>query len=36
VQQLLARTLLAHYNLATQVESDHMEDRLAKINADRV
>ena len=36
LQQLFARTLLAHYNLATQVEPNQMEDRLAKINADRV
>jgi hypothetical protein len=36
VQQLLARTLPAHYNLATHVEPNQMEDRLAQINADRV
>jgi hypothetical protein len=36
LQQLLARTLLAHHNLAAQVEPNQMEDRLAKINADCV
>jgi hypothetical protein len=36
VQQLLARKLLAHYNLAAQVEPNQVKDCLAKINADRV
>jgi hypothetical protein len=36
VQQLLTRILLAHHHLATQVEPNQMEDRLAKINADCV
>jgi hypothetical protein len=36
VQQLLARKLLAHYNLAAQVEPNQVKDCLAEINADRV
>jgi hypothetical protein len=36
VQQLLARKLLAHHNLAAQVKSNQMKDCLAEINADRV
>jgi hypothetical protein len=36
VQQLFARKLLAHHNLASQVKPNQMKDYLAEINADRV
>src|SRR3984893_786126 len=35
-QQLCARELLAHHDLAVQVEPDQMKDCLTKINADGV
>ena len=35
LQRLLARKLLAHHNLATQVRFNWMKECLAEINADR-
>jgi hypothetical protein len=35
-QQLCARELLAHHDLAAQVEPDQVKDCLTKINADGV
>jgi hypothetical protein len=36
VQQLFARKLLAHHNLAVLVKPNQMKDCLAEINTDRV
>jgi hypothetical protein len=36
VQQLSARTSLAHHNLTTRVPTNHMKYRLAEINANRL
>jgi hypothetical protein len=35
-QQLQSRELLAHHNLATQIETNQMKHCLAKVDADRV